>query len=167
METQGGESVIWEGRPSWRAMLAYYIKWGALALLPAIVVGVLNGVFDTDLPLELAILASVILLILVIAIGWLKRIATYYLVTDHRILIRRGILSRHESSASIDRVQNVNTSQSFIQRMLNTGDVDFDTAGHDSDGGDFTFAGIDDPHGLRDRLDAVTLNRSREQRGPL
>ena len=77
---------------------------------------------------------------------------------DKAVFLGRGVTQA---------VQNVNTSQSFIQRMLNTGDVDFDTAGHDSDGGDFTFAGIDDPHGLRDRLDAVTLNRSREQRGPL
>ena len=92
----------------------------------------------------------------VLAIGWLLRIGTYYLITDHRIVIRRGILSRRESSASIDRVQNVNTSQSFIERMLNTGSVDFDTAGSDAADADFTFVGIDDPHGLRDSLDTVT-----------
>src|SRR5687768_8564302 len=108
MELRGGESVIWEGRPTWRAMIAYYIKWGLLALLPVVVVALLNGLADTDLPLELASLATVILLVLVLAIGWLKRIGTYYLVTDHRILIRRGVLSRQESSASLDRVQNVN-----------------------------------------------------------
>jgi len=161
------ESLIWEGRPSWRAMLAYYVKWGVVALLPAIVVAILNGVFDTDLPLSLAILASAILLVLVLAIGWLLRIGTYYQITSHRILIRRGILSRHERSASLDRVQNVNTSQSFLERMLNTGSVDFDTAGSDAADADFSFAGIDDPHGLRDRLDAVARARTPEQRGQL
>ena len=60
VELSQGESLIWEGRPSWRAMLAYYVKWGVLALLPAVVVAILNAVFDTDLPLGLAILATAI-----------------------------------------------------------------------------------------------------------
>jgi uncharacterized membrane protein YdbT with pleckstrin-like domain len=167
MELRGDESLIWEGRPTWRAMLAYYVKWGVLALLPAIVVALLNGIFDTDLPLGLALLASAILLVIVVAVGWLMRIATYYLITDRRILIRRGVLSRRERSASLDRVQNVNTSQSFLERLLNTGSVDFDTAGSDTDESDFSFVGIDDPHGLRDRLDSVAQARTREQRGTL
>jgi uncharacterized membrane protein YdbT with pleckstrin-like domain len=167
MELRGDESLVWEGRPTWRAMLAYYVKWGLLALLPAVVVALLNGLTDTDLPLELAILATAILLVIVLAVGWLLRIGTYYLITDHRIMIRRGILSRRERSASIDRVQNVNTSQTLIERLLNTGSVDFDTAGSDADESNFTFAGIDDPHGLRDRLDAITQQRTREQRGQL
>ena len=64
-------------------------------------------------------------------------------------------------------MQNVNTSQTFIERMLNTGRVDFDTAGSDAADADFTFIGIDDPHGLRDRIDAVTQNRGREDRSGL
>jgi uncharacterized membrane protein YdbT with pleckstrin-like domain len=148
-------------------MLAYYIKWGILALLPVIIVALLNWLADTDLPIELAILASAILLALVFGIGWLLRIGTYYQITSHRILIRRGILSRHERSASLDRVQNVNTSQTFVERLLNTGSVDFDTAGSDAADADFSFMGINDPHGLRDRLDAVARARSPEQRGQL
>ena len=167
MDLRDGEKLIWEGRPTWRAMLSFYIKWGIVALLPAVVVAILNGVFDTDISQSLAILATIILLVIVVAGGWLLRIGTYYLITDHRIMIRRGILSRRERSASIDRVQNVNTSQTFLERMLNTGRVDFDTAGTDAADSDFTFIGIDDPHGLRDRIDAVTQNRGREDRSGL
>ena len=167
MELRDGEKLIWEGRPTWRAMLSFYIKWGIVALLPAVVVAILNGVFDTDISQNLAILATIILLVAVVAIGWLLRIGTYYLITDHRIMIRRGILSRRERSASIDRVQNVNTSQTFIERMLNTGRVDFDTAGSDASDADLTFVGIDDPHGLRDRIDVVTQGRGRDERSGL
>jgi len=167
MELRDGEKLIWEGRPTWRAMLSFYIKWGLLALLPAVGVAILNGVFDTDISQSLAILATIILLVAVVAIGWLLRIGTYYLITDHRIMIRRGILSRRERSASIDRVQNVNTSQTFIERMLNTGRVDFDTAGSDASDADLTFVGINDPHGLRDRIDAATQGRERGDRSGL
>ena len=54
---------------------------------------------------------------------------TLYIVTDQRIYIRRGILNRHERSTHRDRIQNVNTDQSMLQRMLSVGNVDFDTAG--------------------------------------
>ena len=92
MELRDGEKLIWEGRPTWRAMLSFYIKWGIVALLPAVVVAILNGVFDTDIDQSLAILATIILLVIVVAGGWLLRIGTYYLITDHRIMIRWSVM---------------------------------------------------------------------------
>jgi uncharacterized membrane protein YdbT with pleckstrin-like domain len=44
---------------------------------------------------------------------------------------------------NINRVQNVNTSQSPVERILRVGRVDFDTAG--TDDSSFTFEGIADP----------------------
>ena len=32
MELLAGEEIVWSGRPSWRSMLAFYIKWMLLAL---------------------------------------------------------------------------------------------------------------------------------------
>jgi uncharacterized membrane protein YdbT with pleckstrin-like domain len=43
----------------------------------------------------------------------------------------------------IDRVQNVNTSQSVFERVLQVGTVDFDTAG--TGDSDFEFAGVENP----------------------
>jgi uncharacterized membrane protein YdbT with pleckstrin-like domain len=43
----------------------------------------------------------------------------------------------------IDRVQNVNTEQSIMDRILRVGNVDFDTAG--TDDSDFHFVGIAGP----------------------
>ena len=36
MQLLEGEHVVWEGRPSWRSMLAFYIKWGLVALVPGV-----------------------------------------------------------------------------------------------------------------------------------
>ena len=69
--------------------------------------------------------------------------ATTYLVTNQRLYIRRGILSKHEQQTRIDRVQNVNTEQRFRDRVLRVGTVDFDTAG--TDDSDFRFVGISSP----------------------
>jgi uncharacterized membrane protein YdbT with pleckstrin-like domain len=51
----------------------------------------------------------------------------------------------------IDRVQNVNTEQSFRERLLRVGTVDFDTAG--SDDSEFRFVGIADPGKVVDAVD--------------
>jgi uncharacterized membrane protein YdbT with pleckstrin-like domain len=54
---------------------------------------------------------------------------------------------------NIDRVQNVNTNQSVIERMLQVGTVDFDTAG--TTDSDFKFVGVDDPHEVVAAVDEV------------
>jgi uncharacterized membrane protein YdbT with pleckstrin-like domain len=142
-----GEQILWRGRPSWRSMLAFYIKWMLIALVPGIVAQALqsSGAID-DAHLSWFWPLSVVFALLVVLIGWLRRLDTLYVVTDRRIHIRHGLLSRSDHSTQHARVQNVNTDQSVIERMLNVGDVDFDTAGGDDY--DFRFDGVDDPHGL-------------------
>ncbi len=68
---------------------------------------------------------------------------TRFTITSDRLTIERGILSKHVQQTRIDRVQNVNTRQSAIDRLFRVGSVDFDTAG--TDGSDFTFDGVNDP----------------------
>jgi uncharacterized membrane protein YdbT with pleckstrin-like domain len=65
------------------------------------------------------------------------------MVSNQRLYIRRGILSKRVQQTRIDRVQNVNTDQSLMERILRVGTVDFDTAG--TDDSDFTFVGLSNP----------------------
>src|SRR6202008_2937541 len=71
---------------------------------------------------------------LVIVGGYVWRMATTSTITNRRLHIKRGIVARKTQEARLERVQNVNTEQSVIERMLRVGTVDFDTAGADSDG---------------------------------
>jgi uncharacterized membrane protein YdbT with pleckstrin-like domain len=88
---------------------------------------------------------------LVIVFGLIKRTATIYLVSDQRLYIRRGLLSKRVQQTRIDRVQNVNTEQSLRERVLRVGTVDFDTAG--TDDSEFRFVGIADPGEVVDAVD--------------
>jgi uncharacterized membrane protein YdbT with pleckstrin-like domain len=142
-----GERELWRGRPSWRSMLAFYITRGALAVIPAIVGQLLNSSGHLSDRWDAYLYgASVLLLLCVLLLGWLKRVDTLYMVTDRRIHIRQGIVSRRDHSTTHERIQNVNTNQGLLERMLGIGSVDFDTAG--SDDYDFTFAGVRDPGAL-------------------
>ena len=160
MKLLEGEELVWQGRPSWRSMLAFYLEWGFFALLPVIVVSVAKGVGNADWPLWIGIVITAALVAVVLVVGWFRRLLTLYTVTSQRLLIRRGILSRKEQSAHIDRVQNVNTKQNLLQRLLSVGDVDFDTAG--SADFDFRFAGVNAPRDLREIIAKAYGERPRE-----
>jgi uncharacterized membrane protein YdbT with pleckstrin-like domain len=54
----------------------------------------------------------------------------------------------------LERVQNVNYEQSVLQRMLQVGDVDFDTAAGDDF--NFVFAGVANPDEVVERVDRAT-----------
>jgi len=130
------EHVVFEGHPSWRALLPFYIAGVAGALAIAVVVGLVSGI-------GLAIVVGASLVAGVLIVGYVKRMATTYMVSNQRLYIRRGVLSKREQQTRIDRVQNVNTEQGLLERMLRVGTVDFDTAG--SDDSEFRFVGIGGP----------------------
>lgn len=149
MELLADERVLWQGRPSWRAHLSYYAVWIPLALLPVIIAGILRANdAGTGLPYWQWLLISLVLLLCVLGYDALQRYSILYVVTSQRLRVRTGILARREQTAHFHRVQNVNIAQSFVDRLLRVGTVEFDTAGSDVADSGFNYAGISDPQRL-------------------
>ena len=147
MDLQPGERVIYEGHPSWRSILGFYIL-GLLAVAAAAVIGaVASGA-------AVAVAAGAAALLLVLLAGWLRRIATRYLITTRRLQIRRGLLSKHVEESRVDRVVDVTIHQSVLARVLRIGDVDFDNASAQQ-GDLFRFAGIAGPQKVTDAINRV------------
>jgi uncharacterized membrane protein YdbT with pleckstrin-like domain len=131
-----GEDVVFEGHPSWRALLAFYLTGIVGAALVAVIVALAANV-------PAGVLAGIVLIGLLLIVGFVRRMSTTYMVSTQRLYIRRGILAKREQQTRIERVQNVNTDQSLVERILRVGTVDFDTAG--SGDGDFRFLGLSSP----------------------
>jgi uncharacterized membrane protein YdbT with pleckstrin-like domain len=91
----------------------------------------------------IAVAAFAAVLALSILVGFIRRVSTHYTVSDRRLHIRRGILSRTEQHTTLDRVQNVETHQTLLERVLRIGTVNFDTAA--TDDSDFKFEGVASP----------------------
>jgi uncharacterized membrane protein YdbT with pleckstrin-like domain len=140
MDLEPGETTIFEGHPSWRSILGFYIK----GLVVAAAAGVIAWLAANSVGLGVGI--GVAVYVLVVVAGLVKRASTTYVVSNQRLHIRRGLLSRHVQQTRIDRVQNVNTNQSLLERVLRVGTVDFDTAG--TEDSDFSFEGIASPHNV-------------------
>jgi uncharacterized membrane protein YdbT with pleckstrin-like domain len=145
MDLEPGEVVIFEGHPSWRSALGFYLK----GLVPAVVVAAILVLADVTTT-ALGILIGIAIFAVVLVVGYLKRLFTVYLISNQRLYIRKGFIARDEQQTHIDRVQNVNTTQSVLQRVLVIGTVDFDTAGNDD--ADFRFAGVASPRRVVDAV---------------
>ena len=152
MDLHQDEKIIFEGHPSWRATLAFYLK----ALLIAAAVVVVLGLV-TDISVVLWAVAG---LALVVFVGFVKRMTTVYTITNQRLRIKRGFIARKVQQTRIDRVQNVNTDQSVIERVLQVGTVDFDTAG--TDDSEFKFAGVSQPEQVVAAVERAQADQPRE-----
>lgn len=157
MDLEPGETIIFEGHPSWRSILGFYIKG---ILLVAVIVAALVLLDETGI----AAAAGAGVFAIVLVVGYVRRLFTTYTISNHRLHIRRGIVSRKEQQTQISRVQNVNTNQGVIERLLQIGTVDFDTAA----GGDFDFkfAGVADPHEVVEAVHRVQRESDAVTGGP-
>ncbi len=143
-----GEQVIFQGHPSWRAILGFYLK----GVLIAAVLGVIAKLVGAgSATVFLIVLVAIALTVL---IGFVKRVATTYTITNRRLNIKRGIVSREIQETRLERVQNVNYRQSVYQRVMQIGDVDFDTAA--TDDYNFVFYGVADPGDVVHAVDQAT-----------
>jgi len=142
-----GETIIFEGHPSWRAIIGFYLK--------GIVIAIILGVIAKLVSSTGAVFGVIIVVLgLTLLIGFFKRWSTTYTITTRRLNIKRGIISREIQETRLERVQNVNYSQSAYQRIMQIGDVDFDTAA--SGDYDFIFYGVADPGDVVHRVDQAT-----------
>jgi uncharacterized membrane protein YdbT with pleckstrin-like domain len=154
---------MFEGHPSWRAILDFYVKGLVLVFVAALVVDLVSGLGSGGADAGLVTLVSIAGVALVLLAGFVKRMATSYTLTTRRLHIKRGILSREVQETRLERVQNVNYSQSLLQRVLAIGDVDFDTAAGDDY--NFVFSGVAEPAAVVEQVDRATAAERAEGLG--
>jgi uncharacterized membrane protein YdbT with pleckstrin-like domain len=139
-----GEQVVFEGHPSWRAILDYYFKGILLTAVLAALVWLWGKTIGDGVNGGLVVGVLIVGAAITVLSGFLKRVSTNYTITNKRLHIKHGIVSRDVQETRLNRVQDVNYSQSVLQRILQIGHVDFDTAASDGPT-DFVFAGVANP----------------------
>jgi uncharacterized membrane protein YdbT with pleckstrin-like domain len=148
MDLQAGEKVIYQGHPSWRAILGFYLK-GALVGAAA---GVLAALINEGA--GLGVVTFAVILAVTILVGFIRRVATVYTITDRRLNIKIGIVARRIQETRLQRVQNVNFTQGVYERIMQIGDVEFTTAGTDES--NFIFAGVAQPEHVVQQVEQAT-----------
>jgi uncharacterized membrane protein YdbT with pleckstrin-like domain len=127
-------------------MIDFYLK----GLVGAVLLGALAGVITAIVSgkVQVAWIVAVVLVVFIVTLiaGFIRRVQTTYTITNQRLTIHTGILSKELHETRLERVQNVNSNQSLIQRILQIGTVTFDTAGEA--GFNFKFQGVSGPNDI-------------------
>ena len=120
--------VFFHGHPSWRSLALFYLKGLMITLLVGIVAGIASAVADRTVQLGWVIPVVLVVFVVLILAAQLRRLQTTYTITNQRLTIETGLLTRELHETRLERVQNVNSHQTLPQRLLRIGAVDFDTA---------------------------------------
>lgn len=123
------EELVLDLRPHW-----YFLTPPVLALVLAVVVGLLGIVAWTP-PDSIDAAVSIVCGLLVVAallwLGWkyLVWTTTMFVLTSDRIVTRRGVLSKEGVEIPLERVNTVFFKQSVFERILGSGDLAIESAG--------------------------------------
>jgi uncharacterized membrane protein YdbT with pleckstrin-like domain len=147
VDLQSGERVIYQGHPSWRAILGFYLK----GFLVGAAAGVLAALVGS---VGLGIVTFAVVAAITVLAGFIKRVATVYTITDRRLNIKVGIIARKVQETRLQRVQNVNYGQGVYERAMQIGNVEFTTAGTDES--NFVFAGVAQPEEVVKEVEQAT-----------
>jgi len=127
-----GENLVIKAHPHWVTIVKSVVVPVVLVLVVLVadltLLGPDYGFYVPKLRtfLTLGVVALALLWLIVV---WIRWQSINYSLTDQRITIQTGVISRQERIIPIDRVQDCMTKQSILGRMLGYGRVEVDAAG--------------------------------------
>ena len=119
---QPGETIVYTTKLHW----LIYINTILLLFICIILAGAAIATSDNQgISLALGI-AAVIFALLALSAGlraFIRRSTTELAVTDHRVIYKSGLLSRHTIEMNRDKVESVDVDQSLLGRIFGYGTV--------------------------------------------
>jgi uncharacterized membrane protein YdbT with pleckstrin-like domain len=143
-----GETIVHRAAIShWKFLLSYLIGFacfaGAIALL---VVSRSNA----DVPAAAAA-APFVVGVIVILVALIRRSTTELVLTDRRIIAKRGFIARDTVEMNLSKVESLHENQGLLGRMLDYGDVTVVGTGSSLE----PLRGISNPLELRRKLGEI------------
>jgi uncharacterized membrane protein YdbT with pleckstrin-like domain len=72
---------------------------------------------------------AVLLAIPLVIIPFLAWRTTHYVITTHRVMVRKGILNKNGKDITLSKITDVSFSQTLLDRMLGSGTLSIESAG--------------------------------------
>lgn len=121
------EEVLWVGRTSWRHFAGLIAIWSLASVLLAALVGWLAAKSE---PLSGSVAFWLVLVLILVPGACVAArvirgvLGQRYRLTNERLFIERGILSRTIDQTELIRVDDVRVHKSFVNMMLGLGSVE-------------------------------------------
>jgi uncharacterized membrane protein YdbT with pleckstrin-like domain len=125
-ELMPGENLVLKEHQHWIVMIKPLLLPIALVVLVLLLDLFKTIPSDYRLLSTLVVVAILGLALIAVWVGWNSRSFT---VTDRRVILDTGVVSRASKVIALDRVQDISTNQSLLGRMLGYGRIEIDSAG--------------------------------------
>ncbi|TMC66464.1 MAG: PH domain-containing protein [Chloroflexota bacterium] len=123
-----GERILVSSCRHWVVLLRPIATTILAALVPLVILTVLPLAGELRLFLMLGVALAGILIINLYYWGWRSH---EYVLTDQRVILNQGIISKFSRSITIDRIQDLTTFQGLWGRTWGFGDIELESAGRE------------------------------------
>lgn len=135
------EEIAAAFRPHWMAIVLPTLL--SVLAVAAIVVAAAS----VQSPESWYVVAGVVLIWLMVALPrWIAWWFTHYVITNERLIVRRGFIARQGKEIPLEVINDVAFSQTVIERLLRSGDLLIESAGEQ---GQSRYSDIPDPEGVQ------------------
>jgi len=158
MALTGDEKVIWFGRRCWESLIGKIIT-GIILIILWLVIGSILGAIGFFI---FFLIFGIIGLIQIVS-AILLNIGSEYIITNHRVYMRYGIIRRLVSETNFKKITNTIFVQNIWGRLLNYGRVGVNTAGTSAH--DIIYIGAKNPEMVLNILrDHIKIGEKHERR---
>lgn len=144
------EVIITSFRPHWKLLFIPFVWFAILVIVFGGATWIVSGLWWVWL---IAVLAVAAFLVIRPLVNWWF---TRYVLTTERLITRVGLIAQSGVEIPLERITNVNFSQSVFERLLGAGDLLIESAGSS---GQSKFSNIPRPDQFQ-----TLLYKTREQR---
>jgi membrane protein YdbS with pleckstrin-like domain len=116
----------------------------------------LSGDIITLIKILILIFVFIILPIIIIYNAWYIKISNEFILTDKRLIVKRGWLNTHIKTIYYNRITDMSIRQTLLEKIIKTGTLSISTAG--SDGYEATLLHIKSPYKIKKILYEAKLN---------
>jgi uncharacterized membrane protein YdbT with pleckstrin-like domain len=148
------EEIVREFRPHWR-LLVIPAGWTLLFGAAAVATWMLPP--DIEIFDWVVTGAALVGFLVLGAFQFVTWWFTLYVLTDERLITRRGVLARKGKEIPLENINDVTFSQSILERVLRSGDLLIESAGEQ---GQSRFRDIPDPEAFQSLLYRIREQRS-------
>ncbi|MCA1710131.1 MAG: PH domain-containing protein [Actinobacteria bacterium] len=158
------ERLVLDLHPHWKALITPVIT---LVLVLGIGGFVAARIPEGDRQGLLRLLVLVVALALLAAYAvrpFLRWITTHFVITDRRVLVRSGVLSRNGRDVPLSRINDITFSHTFLERLLGCGTLVVESAG---ERGQVTLSDVPKVERVQRQLYDLVEHTDERLRGPV